>query len=524
MSLAAKKASYVTTSIPYVNADPHLGFALELCIADAFARHRRSRGWRVRFVTGTDDHSLKNVLAAERAGVPTTRWVTEHAAAFEALNAALGVSSDDFVRTSASPAHAPAVRTLWEACAARGDLYQRPYRGLYCVGCERFYEAEELAGGRCLEHDAPLEVVEETNWFFRLSRYRDAVREAIESGRLRLVHEGARAETLAFLRGPVRDLSVSRSAARARGWGLPVPGDPSQVIWVWFDALAHYLAALGYGGNDRARFDAHWGGEGERVHVIGKGIARFHAVFWPAFLASAGLPWPTDLLVHGYLTLDGAKISKSGRTLDPVPLIERYGADAVRYFLLRHVRTARDGDFSVERFAEAHDAELANGLGNLASRVLALVDRATGGLVPEPGPELAADQDLRQRALGLPAEVDEAVAQLALDEALTAIFRVVDATNRYVTLAAPWDLVREGRTERAAVVLRSALEALHVIARELGPFLPAASDELRDRLQAPALGGETRWNALATGARLRRGGPLFRRIVAVDRPSDGGRS
>ncbi len=519
MSLVAK-TSYLTTSIPYVNANPHLGFALELCIADAFARHRRSRGWRVRFVTGTDDHSLKNVLAAERAGVPTTRWVTEHAAAFEALNAALGVSSDDFFRTSASPAHAPAVRTLWEACAARGDLYQRPYRGLYCVGCERFYDAEELDSGRCPEHDGPLEVVEETNWFFRLSRYRDTVREAIESGRLRLVHEGARGETLAFLRGPVRDLSVSRSAVRARGWGVPVPGDPSQVIWVWFDALAHYIAALGYGGHDRARFDAHWGSDGERVHVIGKGIVRFHAVFWPAFLASAGLPWPTDLLVHGYLTLDGTKISKSGRALDPVPLIERYGSDAVRYFLLRHVRTARDGDFSVVRFVQAYNAELANGLGNLASRVLALVDRATGGVVPEPGPELAPDQDLRRSALGLAAEVDDAVGQLALDEALTATFRLVDATNRYVTVAAPWDLVRDGQTERAAVVLRTSLEALHVIACELAPFLPATSDELRTRLQAPALGGETRWNVLPTGARLRRGGPLFRRIGAEALPSD----
>ncbi len=316
MTLAAQKTSYVTTSIPYVNANPHLGHALEFCIADAFARHRRNRGRRVRFVTGTDDHSLKNVLAAERAGVPTARWVADHAAAFEALNAALGISADDFQRTSATPAHAPAVRALWEACARRGDLYRKPYRGRYCVGCERFYEAEELDGGRCPEHDAALETVEETNWFFRLSRYAGVVREAIESGRLRVVHDGAREETLAFLRGPVRDISVSRSAARARGWGLPVPGDPSQVIWVWLDALCGYIAALGYGGSDRSRLESFWGGDGERVHVIGKGIARFHAVYWPAFLASAGLPWPTDLLVHGYVTVDGEKISKSGRTVD----------------------------------------------------------------------------------------------------------------------------------------------------------------------------------------------------------------
>ncbi len=215
---ASNPRCYVTTAIPYVNARPHLGFALELCVADAYARHRRRRGADVRFVTGTDDHSLKNVLAAERAGVPTGAWVERHAAAFRELNAALDVSADDFLRTSASPLHAPAVRALWAACAARGDLYRRAYAGRYCVGCERFYEPEELPGGRCPEHGAELEWVEEENWFFRLSRYRDAIRDAIEHGRLRIEHPGARAETLAFLRGPVRDISVSRSAARARGW------------------------------------------------------------------------------------------------------------------------------------------------------------------------------------------------------------------------------------------------------------------------------------------------------------------
>jgi methionyl-tRNA synthetase len=513
MILAARKTSYVTTSIPYVNANPHLGFTLELCVADAFARHRRSRGRRVRFVTGTDDHSLKNVLAAERAGVPTARWVEEHAAAFEALNAALGVSADDFQRTSANPAHAPAVRALWEACARRGDLYRQAYRGLYCVGCERFYEPEELEEGRCREHDAPPEIVEETNWFFRLSRYAGVVRAAIESGRLRIVHDGAREETLAFLRGPVRDISVSRSAARARGWGLPVPGDPSQVIWVWFDALCGYVAALGYGGSDRGRLDSFWCGEGERVHVIGKGIARFHAVYWPAFLESAGLPWPTDLLVHGYVTVDGEKISKSGRTIDPIPLIARYGADALRHFLLRHIRTARDGDFGVARFHQAHDAELANGLGNLASRVLALVERVSGGRVPPAGEERSEEQGLRAAALGLRSQVDAAVDRLSLDEALSAVFRLVDATNRYVTSAAPWKHAREGRAGRAAAALRTALEALHVIARELAPFLPATSEELRARLRAPPLEGPSGWYALPTGAALSRGAPLFRRIA-----------
>ena len=511
MSIDRTGTSYVTTSIPYVNASPHLGFALELCIADALARHRRRRRRGLRFVTGTDDHSLKNVLAAERAGVPTWRWVAEHAAAFEALGAALDVSADDFLRTSASPGHAPAVRALWTACAARGDLYRRSYRGLYCVGCERFYEPAELADGRCPEHELAPEPVEEENWFFRLSRYREPLRAAIEEGRLRIVHEGAREETLAFLRGPVQDISVSRAAARARGWGLAVPGDPSQVVWVWFDALSYYVAALGYGGQDRALLEAFWHGAAERVHVIGKGITRFHAVFWPAFLASAGLPWPTDLLVHGYLTLDGAKISKSGRTLDPLPIVARHGADALRYFLLRHVRTARDGDFSLERFTAAHDAELANGLGNLASRLFALVERGSSGRVPPAGAEEPDDAALRAAAQALPGEVATAVDGLALDDAVRAVFVLVDRTNRYLNRTVPWDLLRRGRQRRAEAVLRTGLEALHVIARELEPFLPAASQALRVRLGAPPLQADVGWNALPEGALLGSGGQLFER-------------
>lgn len=516
--MTAARASYVTTSLPYVNARPHLGHALELCISDALARYRRSRGLDVHFVTGTDDNSLKNVVAADRAGVSTSDWVAEHAAAFLSLAQELGASADGFVRTSASPSHGPAVHALWKACADRGDLYRRTYRGLYCVGCERFYEAEELVDGRCPEHEAPLEVVDEENWYFRLSKYRAEILEAVEAGRLRIHGEGAREETLAFLRGAVRDLSVSRSAARARGWGIPVPGDPSQVIWVWFDALTSYISALGFPAAAPNSFEKYWARSRERIHVLGKGISRFHAVFWPAFLASAGVAWPTDLLVHGYVTVDGRKISKSGRTVDPAPLIRRFGSDAVRFFLLKHIRTTRDGDFRLDRFAQAFNAELANGLGNLESRLFALVERATDGRVPEAGGESAEDGELREVALALRGRVDEAVARFALDEAVARVFELVEAANRHLARTAPWALLKAGQRARAGSALRTSLEALRVVAEELRPFLPSAAAALAARLCAPdrpALAGVD-WNALATGARLARGGPLFPRVEGAE--------
>jgi len=478
-------AYYVTTAIPYVNARPHLGFALELVIADALARHRRARGRDVRFVTGTDEHSLKNVLAAERSGVPVERLVAEHAEAFRGLRTLLDLSTDDFVRTSVDARHAPVVHELWRACAQRGDLYRDTYRGLYCVGCERFYEPAELPDGRCPEHETPPEAIEEDNWFFRLSRYREQLLDAIVSGRLCIEPEAAREETLAFLRGPVRDLSVSRSAHRSHGFGLRVPGDDSQVIYVWFDALAYYLAALT--GNDAPWS---WAGASERVHVIGKGISRFHTVFWPAFLASAGLPWPTRVLVHGYLTVDGAKLAKSGRSLDPGPLVERFGVDAVRYYLLHQIRTTRDGDFREERLISAHDAQLANGLGNLVSRVLALVERLAGGVVPAAGPEDADHADdavVRTAARALPGEIDDAVGRFALDEALSAVFRLVDAANRHVVRTAPWQLARDGQPERVEAVLRAQLDTLGVIADELAPFLPGAAARLRTLLDTRPL-------------------------------------
>jgi methionyl-tRNA synthetase len=306
-------------------------------------------------------------------------FVDRNGDAFAALREVLSLSVDGFVRTSRDAHHHAGVQRLWRQCAAAGDLYRRHYTGLYCVGCEQFYEPGELPGGRCPEHGTPPQEVAEENWFFRLSRYGDRLHELIASGRLRVEPAARRNEVLAFIAGGLRDLSISRS--RARGWGIEVPGDPGQVVYVWWDALGNYVTGLGYAGDDEA-YRRWWVGADRRLHLVGKGVLRFHAVYWPAMLLSAGLPVPTDILVHDYLTVGGAKISKSARAADPAGLVARYGVDAVRWWLLREVPRLGDVDFTEERLAARANGEPAGGFGNLANRVVTMVHRYRGGVVP----------------------------------------------------------------------------------------------------------------------------------------------
>jgi methionyl-tRNA synthetase len=471
---------YLSTTIPYVNSRAHLGHALELVQADALARHLRQVGDEVRFQSGTDDNSLKNVLAAEAAGRGTQELVTENGLAFAGLRGPLGLSFDDFIHTSTDERHRPAVERLWRACAARGDLYQRDYRGLYCVGCEQFYPAEELDEGRCREHGSRVEVVAERNWFFRLSGYGDRLLELIESGRLRIEPAARRNEVLAFIRGGLADISVSRSVSRARGWGIPVPGDESQVIYVWFDALTNYIATLGYGtgGPDYERW---WAGADRRVHLVGKGVVRFHAVYWPAILLSAGEPPPTEIGVHDYLTAGGAKISKSSGSAglaDPVALAGEYGTDALRWWLLREVPRVGDTDFTVSRLVDGANRDLANGLGNLVSRVTALAYKReqAGGALPaglDPGAA-----ELAEAIGAAPELVRGALAGYDFRAALAGVWRIVDLANRYAEATEPWLLARAARegdgaaAERLDVVLGTLLHACRTLSDELAPFVP----------------------------------------------------
>ena len=362
---------FITSAIPYVNAEPHLGHALELVQSDALARYQRALGRDARFCTGTDDNSLKNVRAAALQSTTPSELVARYGAEFRRLAEVLHVSFDDFIHTASDPRHVPSVHALWERCAANGDVYRKAYRGLYCVGCESFLREGDTVAGACPVHPEPLEVLEEENWFFRLSRYGAAIQAAISSDQLQILPKERKNEVLQFVASGLEDFSISRSRARAKGWGIAVPGDDSQIVYVWFDALANYLSVLGF--PEAEPFAHFWQSSSERWHVLGKDILRFHAVYWPAILLSAGLPLPTSLRVHGFITSHGKKLGKSlGNAIDPFRLVGKYGVDAVRYYLLGHLHTTKDGDFREDLLQAAYSAELAGKLGNLLQRVCAV--------------------------------------------------------------------------------------------------------------------------------------------------------
>jgi methionyl-tRNA synthetase len=491
----SKRRFYITTSIPYVNGDPHIGFALECVQADVLARHRRLRGEDVRFLSGTDDNSLKNVEAAGAAGLPVAEFVNAKAERFAALRGPLALAYDDFIRTGIDPRHRPGVERLWRACAAAGDLYERDYEGLYCVGCEAFLTRGELVDGLCPEHGEAPEHVAERNWFFRLSRYEDELRSLIESGRLQVEPGHRRNEVLSFIRSGLADFSVSRSRERARGWGIPVPDDPTQVVYVWFDALANYITALDYA-TAGEHYGTWWKAADERVHVIGKGIVRFHAVYWPAILLSAGEPLPTTIFVHDYITVDGQKLSKSRSTsADPAALAARYGTDALRWWFLRDLPRSGDADFREELLAGRAN-ELADSLGNLVNRTIALVNRFR----PHALKATAAPPGEADELLGEIAAVGETITD-ALDRfdfraATDALWKVVIEANRFISATRPWELGKVEGEEKAAATehldaaLAVLIHACGAIAHQLQPFLPHAAARIEHALERrdPELG------------------------------------
>ena len=461
---------YITTTIPYVNASPHVGFALELVQADAAARFHHRLGREVRFQTGTDENAFKNVLAARRQGVSVRELVDRNSGRFRALAEALDVSADSFIRTT-EPRHHAGVHALWRQLRP-GDLYRKEYRGLYCTGCEDFYLEKELTAGRCPEHGTPPVQVAEENYFFRLSAYQQRIQRLLAEDRIQVVPESRRKEARSFVGRGLRDISVSRAAERAQGWGVPVPGDSSQVIYVWIDALANYLSGLAFGGG--ADWSDWWNEQTRKVHVIGKNVWKFHAVYWPALLLSAGLPLPDRIVVHGFLTVEGRKIGKSlGNAVDPFEAISTFGGDAVRYYLLRGVPALGDGDFSRQRLKQLYQTDLANGLGNLVSRVLALCTRAGPSDIPTSGrPEP-------------PAGYVDAFERHEFDQAASRLWSIVDAVNRDIEATRAWELLRPETLGRLREHLRRWVHELRRIGTWLEPLLPEASGRILAALARP---------------------------------------
>ena len=464
--------TYITTTIPYVNAQPHIGFALELVQADAIARYLRLCGETVRLQTGTDKNAWKNVESARAQDCSPQAFVDRNTAAFRELVTALQISADVFIRTS-EERHHRAVHAVWGRLRP-DDLYRRHYTGRYCVSCEDFYQERELVDGCCPEHRIPPVEVREENYFFRLSAYQAQLDELITSGRLAIVPVSRRNEVLSFIRQGLHDISVSRSSARSGGWGISVPGDDSQTIYVWIDALINYLTGLGFGDGDD--WQQYWAAGNRKIHCLGKNVWKFHAVYWPALLLSAGLPLPDVLFVHGFLTVGGQKIGKSlGNAVDPFQVIETYGVDAVRYYLLHGVPPWDDGDYSDERLQLAYNQDLANNLGNLLSRLTTLAQRSGFRRIAHSGEPPA------------PAGFHEALRAFTFDTALETLWGVLTGLNQEIERTEPWKALKAGDFAALHAYLAAWFFTLSGVAYWLAPFLPETSRKVIAILSADPL-------------------------------------
>ncbi len=453
-----KKHIYIAQAIPYVNAAPHVGHALEYVQADCLARFYRALGYETFYSDGADENSLKNVQAAEKEGVETKDLVDKYSKRFFDLKGALNLTFDVFNRTS-SKEHFYGAQKLWSLCK-KEDIYKKQYRGLYCIGCELFYTPDELVSGKCPEHLTEPDEVEEENYFFNLSNYQKFLENLIEKDKLLIVPQTRKNEVLSFIKSGLEDFSISRSRERARGWGVPVPGDDSQVMYVWFDALTTYLTALGYGGSDQKLFNKFWeDANSKKIQVLGKGILRFHAVYWIAMLQSAGLPLPDEEFVHGYITVDGQKISKTlGNVIDPFNLVSDFGSEAVRFYLLREIPAWGDGDFSLNRFRDLYNGELANGLGNLVARVARLASDTNLALPPK-------------KNFFFKNAVSNNLRNYRFDLAILSLWEEISKLDKKINEEKPWEL--EGADLKQ--VISPIAQEIREIAFNLGPFLPQTS-------------------------------------------------
>ena len=509
---------YITTPIYYPNDLPHIGHAYDAVAADVIARHHRLRGEDVFHLTGTDEHGLKLQRAAEVAGMEPQRWVDEMEPRWREVWERLDIAYDDYIRTT-EPRHEEAVVKLLDQVHANGrdDIYLDTYEGFYCVSCELYYAEGDLLEGRlCPIHERPIELMKEQNYFFRLSAYADRLLEHYEQEPSRVEPEVRRNEVLSLIRGGLQDFSISRTNF---DWGIPLPWDPDHVTYVWFDALTNYITAAGYG-SDEERFARQWPAN---IHMIGKDILRQHAIYWPAMLMAADVEPPRQVWAHGYLTVGGKKMSKTNLTgIHPFDLVDRFGVDSYRWYFIREVQFGQDGSFSLESMVDRHNAELANGIGNLASRVLSMLASYFDGVVPEPT-FAGAESDLPQVVAEATRRYDEEMLAVRLTPAVGAVYDVVVRANRYMVERSPWTLAKDpARRDELGSILYASVETLRALTILFSCVMPEAASRLWERLGIAETLEEQRlahagaWGRIPAGTRTSKGDALFPRVELGD--------
>lgn len=462
-----KKKFYITTSIAYTNAPPHIGHALESIQADVLARYRRSLGEDVFFLTGTDEHGLKTLKMAEKLNKNPEEFADEIAKKFRELKQALNLSNNDFIRTTDKVRHWPSVKKIWEKLEKNGDIYKKKYKGLYCIGCEAFITQKDLIDGKCSIHLKTPELIEEENYFFKLSKYLPEIKKVINKGEIKIIPESKKNEILSMIEQGIEDVSFSRE--KEKYWGFSTPNDENQIIYVWPDALSNYISVLGYSENS-GMFKKYWPAD---VHCIGKDIVKFHAIYWPAMLLSAQLKLPKSIFIHGFINVAGQKMSKSlGNVVDPFELVKKYGADAVRYYLLREISPTEDGDFTYEKFEAKYNSDLAGGIGNLVARVLGIAGNIkTNKLKPTKKTSKKIEETKKNCA--------SALKKFRFNEALAVVWELISYCDKYINDEKLWETKK---TE----VINDLFCALNEISDLLLPFLPETAEKIKKTINPPA--------------------------------------
>jgi methionyl-tRNA synthetase len=520
--MAGKTPFYITTAISYVNGPPHLGHAYEAIATDVIARFKRLDGYRVHFLTGTDEHGQKVEKTAYENGEDPAKFCARIANEFKQMTGFLNISNDDFIRTTEAR-HIKASQAIWAQIMDAGDIYLGQYAGWYAIRDEAFYGEDELEKGDDGKLNAPsgaeVDWVEEPSYFFRLSNYADKLLKYYDDNPDFILPHTRRNEVVSFVRGGLQDLSVSRTGM---SWGIPVPGDPDHVMYVWLDALTNYMTAVGYPETNSEMFSSFWPAD---IHVIGKDIVRFHAVYWPAFLMSAGIALPKRVFGHGFINIEGQKMSKSlGNVITPKAIIDEFGLDQMRYFLMREVPHGNDGSFTKESLVNRINADLANNLGNLAQRVLTQITRNCDACVPQPGALTEADEALQKAAKSALDTMREAMETQAIHRMLEAIWLVVGEANRYVDAQAPWAL-RKTDPKRANTVLYVLIDVIRILGIYVQSVVPGSAARLLEQVAVPEDKRlfEQISERITPGTALPEPSPIFPRYVDAEEgatPSD----